>query len=109
LGAYELNQEVGSTSEYVYILLCDKTRVQMIYFNSKTARPIVVTAIYYHIKTLFVSFFLHKRKSRPGFEFRLAYSQNASNICKLRVTFIQALKILQVSISRQHNVKTKLE
>ena len=46
---------------------------------------------------------------RTGFEFRLAYSQNARDICKLRVTFIQARKILQVAFSRQKNVKTKVE
>jgi len=44
-----------------------------------------------------------------GFEFRLAYSQNASTICKLRVTFIQARKILRVAFSKRHNDKTKLE
>ena len=37
LVAYELNHEGAST----YILFCDKTWVQMFYFDSKTARPIV--------------------------------------------------------------------
>ena len=35
---YELNHE-GATRKSTYILFCDKTRVQMFYFDSKTTRP----------------------------------------------------------------------
>jgi len=34
---------------------------------------------------------------------------HASNICKLRVTFIQARKILRVAFSRRQNIKMKLD
>ena len=71
------------------------------------------------VESLFVKYFnflLYKldvifqvKLKISGFEFRLTYSQNASDICKLRVTFIQARKILLVAFSRRENVKTKLE
>ena len=57
-GAYELNQNGASPSDSItrtrmstyilftrmstYILFCDKTQVQMFYFDSKTARLIVL-------------------------------------------------------------------
>ena len=48
-GAYELNQNGASSSDSItrtrmstYILFCDKTQVQMFYFDSKTARLIVL-------------------------------------------------------------------
>ena len=47
--AYELNQEGTSTSDLItltrtstYILFSNKSRVQMFYFDSNTARPIVL-------------------------------------------------------------------
>jgi len=46
---YELNQEGTSTSDLItltrtstYILFSNKSRVQMFYFDSNTARPIVL-------------------------------------------------------------------
>ena len=51
----------------------------------------------------------------PTFSFKILVAQGSNldshtrDICKLRVTFIQARKILRVAFSRRQNVKTKLE
>ena len=60
-GAYELKHEYASTSALITrtqmssdILFCDKTRVSMFYFDSNTARPIV---LYYSAAVLFESLY----------------------------------------------------
>jgi len=49
LGAYKLKHECASTSDLITrtqksmdIWICDKTRIPMFYFDSKTTRPIIV-------------------------------------------------------------------
>ena len=58
---------------------------------------------------MFNTYFCNVMMVKPGFEFRLAYSSNASDICKLRVTFIQARKILHVAFKMLKRNQNKHE